>query len=104
MEMEQAHTTVNEAERALHSATERLAKAAHQAVDTLSVYGGQAEERVRESGAVASERSREFVDQVKRYVEDHPMAAIGIAAAVGFGIGMMLRHNGSAERPAAERQ
>lgn len=102
MEMEQAHTTVNEAERALHSATERLARAAHQAVDTLSAYGERAEERLRETGNVASDRSREFADQVKHYVEDHPMAAIGIAAAVGFTIGMMMRSNSAAEPPEIE--
>ena len=100
MAMEQAHTTVTEAEHQLHRATERLARAAHQAVDTFSQYSGRAEERLRESGQVASERSREVIDQVKQYVEDHPLAAIGIAAAVGFTVGMMMRDS----EPAIERQ
>lgn len=102
MEMEQAHTTVTDAERAVHSATERLAQAAHRAVDTLSDYGGRAEERLRESGTVARERSHEFLDEVQRYVEEHPMAAIGIAAAVGFTIGMMLRGHESGEHTTGE--
>lgn len=102
MEMEQAHTTVNEAERALHSATQRLAQAAHEAVDTLSAYVGRAEERLRESGTMASERSREIADQVKQYVEDHPLAAIGIAAGVGFALGMMLRNSASGEHREAQ--
>lgn len=93
MAMEEAHTTVSKAEHELHSATERLARAAHQAVDTLSEYGGRAEERLRESGQVATDRSRELIDQVRHYVEGHPMAAIGIAAAVGFTVGMLMRDN-----------
>ncbi|HEX7045656.1 MAG TPA: hypothetical protein VF203_13700 [Burkholderiales bacterium] len=95
--MEQTHATVDEAEHAVHSATARLAQAAHRAVDTLAEYGARAEQRLRDSGTAAgersrelTERSRELLDQVQRYIEDHPMAAIGIAAAVGFAIGMML--------------
>lgn len=91
MEMEQAHTAVDNAERALQSATERLARAAHQAVDTLSAYGGRAEERLRASSQTAGERSREVMDQVRQYVLDHPLAAIGIAAGVGFVFGAMMR-------------
>jgi len=97
MATEQAHATVDEAQHAVHLATARLAEAAHRAVDTLSEYGSRTEQRLRESGAAAgersrelAERSRELMDQVQRYVEDHPMVAIGIAAAVGFAIGMML--------------
>jgi ElaB/YqjD/DUF883 family membrane-anchored ribosome-binding protein len=97
--MEQAHATVSSAERELHSATERLAQAAHHAVDTLSEYGGRAEERLRSSGSAASERSRELVDQVTQYVEDHPLAAVGIAVAVGFAVGMMIRGGETSERP-----
>jgi ElaB/YqjD/DUF883 family membrane-anchored ribosome-binding protein len=98
MAMEQAHTAVSDAERALQSATERLARAAHQAVDTLSEYSGKAEERLRETSQVAGERSQEIVSQVRQYVEDHPMAAIGIAAAVGFTLGMLMRSGGSESR------
>lgn len=100
MAMEQAHTAVSEAERALQSATERLARAAHQAVDTLTEYSGKAEERLRDTTQAASERSQEVVGQVRQYVEDHPMAAIGIAAAVGFALGMMLRPSGAEKHPA----
>lgn len=104
MAMEQAHATVVSAERELHSATERLAQAAHRAVDTLSAYGGRAEERLRDTTTVATERSRAFMDQVQHYVEDHPLAAVGMAAAVGFAIGMMIRgsDSGAEYRPEAE--
>lgn len=102
MAMEQAHDAVSDAERALQSATERLARAAHQAVDTLSEYGGQAEERLRDTTQVATERSREMVDQVRRYVEDHPVAAIAIAAGVGLALGLLMRPAGSAPRASDE--
>lgn len=91
MATEQAHGAVDQAERALQSATERLAQAAHQAVDSLGEYGSRAEERIRDTTQVATERSQEVFGQVRRYVEEHPMAAIGIAVAVGFTVGMLLR-------------
>lgn len=97
MQMEQAHTAVDNAEQALQSATERLARAAHQAVDSLSEYSGRAEERLRTTTQVAGERSREIVDQVRQYVLDHPVAAIGIAAGVGFVLGMLMRPSGADE-------
>lgn len=102
MAMEQAHTAVSDAERALQSATERLAQAAHRAVDTLSEYSGKAEERIRDTTQVASERSQEIAQQVRQYVEDHPMAAIGIAAAVGFALGVLLRPSGGADSRSSE--
>jgi ElaB/YqjD/DUF883 family membrane-anchored ribosome-binding protein len=101
MEVEQsktAHSAVSEAERALQSATERLAQAAHQAVDSLSTYGERAEERVRDTADVATEKSRELIYQVRNYVEEHPLAAIGIAAAVGFACGMLMRSSDSSGR------
>lgn len=97
MQMEQAHSAVDSAEQALQSATERLARAAHQAVDTLTEYGGRAEERVRSTTQVAGERSREIMDQVRQYVMDHPMAAIGIAAGVGFVFGVLMRPSAADE-------
>lgn len=103
MALEQAHSTVTEAERQLHTATERLARAAHQAVDSLSEYGARAEKRLRESSTAAGERSRELIDQVTRYVDDHPLAAIGIAAAVGFTLGLLIRRNAPGEHYAPER-
>lgn len=103
MAMEQAHQAVSNAERVVQSATERLAEAAHQAVDTLSEYGGRAEERLRDTTEVASERSRELMEQVRRYVEDHPVAAIGIAAGVGLAVGVLLSPRGSSDRaPSSE--
>ncbi|MFL6624136.1 MAG: YqjD family protein [Sulfurifustaceae bacterium] len=95
--MEQAHTAVDNAEQALQSATERLARAAHQAVDTLSEYGGRAEDRLRSTTQVAGDRSREIMDQVREYVLEHPVAAIGIAAGVGFVLGMLVRPSGADE-------
>ena len=98
MEQQQAHAVVTDAERAVQSATERLARAAHQAVDTLSTYGGQAEERIRDTTEVATERSREIIEQVRDYVEQNPVAAIGIAVAVGFTVGLLMRAGDSQKR------
>jgi ElaB/YqjD/DUF883 family membrane-anchored ribosome-binding protein len=95
------HTAVSDAEHALQSATERLANAAHRAVDTLSEYSGRAEERLRDTTQGASERSREYIGQIREYVEEHPVAAIGIAVAIGFACGVLMRPRASSQ-PSSE--
>lgn len=82
---QQAHSAVSSAERAVQSATEQLAHTAHQTVDSLRDYSERAETHIRD----ATERSRKLIDQVSDYIEAHPMAALGIAAGVGFVLGAL---------------
>jgi ElaB/YqjD/DUF883 family membrane-anchored ribosome-binding protein len=89
MATEEAHEAVTSAERAVQTATERLARTAHEAVDTLSAYGERAEERLRDTGKTATERSRALIDEASAYVQQHPLAAVGIAVAVGFVVGAL---------------
>jgi ElaB/YqjD/DUF883 family membrane-anchored ribosome-binding protein len=90
--MEQAHTAVSNAERAVQSATETMTRVAHDAVETMRDYGERAEEQLRG----ATEQSREVIDKVSEYVEGHPMAALGIAAAVGFVLGALAGRRSTA--------
>jgi ElaB/YqjD/DUF883 family membrane-anchored ribosome-binding protein len=78
------------------STAEYAQKLAEQASSGLSRLGETAQERfgrVQEAAAQAasrlSERSRDLlnapaVDQVRTYVREHPVAAIGIAIAIGL--------------------
>lgn len=91
MATEQAHSAVSSAEEVALSATERLAQTAHQTVDALSEYGARAEEHLRETTRIAGEQSRELIDQIDAYINEHPMAAIGIAVGVGFLLGALAR-------------
>ena len=102
MNTEQVHDAVSDAERALQSATERLASAAHRAVDTFSDYSGRAEDRVRDTTRIASERSLEYLDQIRDYVEAHPVAAVGIAVAVGFAFGVLIRPSTPPREPSSD--
>ncbi|MBI3897090.1 MAG: hypothetical protein HY308_02205 [Gammaproteobacteria bacterium] len=98
MAIEQAHKAVSSAESALQSTTERVAEAAHDAVEALRGYGESAEEYLR----IAGENSRAYIDKASAYIEAHPMAAISIAAAIGFTLGALTSrppHNSETQMP-----
>jgi ElaB/YqjD/DUF883 family membrane-anchored ribosome-binding protein len=93
MEQAQAHKMVNGAEQAVQNATEKMTQAAHDTVETLREYGERAEEQLRDVG----ERGREIMDQVSEYIEGHPVAALGIAAAIGFVLGALAGRRSDTE-------
>lgn len=82
---QQAHNAVNGAEQAAKLSAEKVSRVAHDTVETVREYSERAEEQLRE----VSERSRELIDKVSDYIEAHPAAALGIAAAVGFVLGAL---------------
>lgn len=45
----------------------------------------------RERSQQASARSQEMMDEFTAYIHEHPVTAIGIAIAVGFVLGALLR-------------
>lgn len=67
-----------------HPATEKAADVLHSAVDKAAEKGAWAEEQIRKSGQQASQSSHELADDVKKYVNAHPFASLGIAVAAGF--------------------
>lgn len=69
----------------------RATQAAHDAIDSLGQRGAEAEERLRAAGTRASERGQEISEEVAAYVNKNPLASLGIAAAVGFVLGALLR-------------
>jgi ElaB/YqjD/DUF883 family membrane-anchored ribosome-binding protein len=82
--------------------TERAAAAAHETVDRIAERAERAERSVREQADAAEERARESaqrlwergadeLDRVRGFVDEHPVAALGIAFGVGVIVSSWLR-------------
>jgi ElaB/YqjD/DUF883 family membrane-anchored ribosome-binding protein len=83
-----------------HSAVDRVAQTAHDAIDRLAAKAGPAIERLRGSATTTGESLRaradqfgeleeQWVEQTRSYVRDNPLAAVGIAVAVGLLLGKL---------------
>ena len=94
--------TTAKSEANSHQTTEAMARTAHEAVDKVADSAAHAEERIRKAGAAAQEnlkagserarmKSSELTGEVREYVNDHPLAALGIAFAAGMFISAMMR-------------
>lgn len=75
----------------IHSATDKAAHALHNAVDKMAEKGAWAEAQIRKSGQQASESSHEIADEMKQYVQSHPLASLGMAVAAGFILASLLK-------------
>jgi ElaB/YqjD/DUF883 family membrane-anchored ribosome-binding protein len=69
-----------------HEAGETVREARHRATDSVEAARERLEKLERDVGA----RAREAADDAHRYVRENPWQAIGIAAAVGVVIGLVL--------------
>ncbi len=85
-----------------HRATEQVAQKAHEAVDRIAAQVERAEERIRtaasqaegtlkESRDKAKVRANEVTDEVTSYMQQHPIAALGIAFGAGVLVAALLR-------------
>lgn len=85
------HPSTNRATEAAHSAVDRAASTAATAEDKLREAAETARVRARETGERLQHRSGELASQTRRYVDDHPLASLGIAFAAGLVISSLLR-------------
>lgn len=65
-------------------AVERMASGAHQAVDSIAGAANEAVDTLSEKGGKLRDMQTRLVDNCSGYVQEHPMASIGIAIATGF--------------------
>jgi ElaB/YqjD/DUF883 family membrane-anchored ribosome-binding protein len=70
---------------------DRLAQGAHQAVDRATSMASSMTERVGQKGEELMELKDNWVEGAAEYVREHPIAALGIAAAAGYLFSMITR-------------
>lgn len=82
--------------RQLDEVSHQLANLASRSVDELGETVGDYAEEVggaaREKWDAARQRAKHFGRQGREYVEDHPWQSMGMAVAVGFLAGFLLKH------------
>ncbi|GBG15036.1 uncharacterized protein NMK_2637 [Novimethylophilus kurashikiensis] len=71
-------------------AVERMAAGAHSAVDSIAGAANEAVESLSVKGGQLKDMQSRIVDSSCAYVQEHPMAAIGIAVASGFLLSRLL--------------
>lgn len=59
--------------------------------DTLNERAGQYRERANQVWSDTTGRARTFSEDSEEYIRENPLQAIGIALAVGFVLGVILR-------------
>lgn len=67
-----------------HGTVDRLASGAHRAVDKIVDAAGSAATTFSQRREQVTVASSELADDVRNYVQQNPLASIGIAAAIGF--------------------
>jgi ElaB/YqjD/DUF883 family membrane-anchored ribosome-binding protein len=91
----QAHDAVDAAaakatERAV-PAIDRAARAAHDTVDKLARAAGPAADWLNQSAEQLKQQQQQIADGCRAYVRQRPLVAIGVALAVGYLAGRLVR-------------
>jgi ElaB/YqjD/DUF883 family membrane-anchored ribosome-binding protein len=73
-----------ETTRTLDKNIDRLSQGAHHAVDRASSAASSMAERAAQKGEEIWEMKDNWVEGARDYVREHPIAALGIAAAAGY--------------------
>lgn len=92
-------TSTNGAAHRAHAGTDSAARIAHDFIDRVAGIAQQSEERIRQAGETAEESLKQSLDiarnksatvqaSVTGFVQQHPLAALGIA----FGAGVLLSY------------
>lgn len=74
-----------------NSRLDRLSDTAHETVDRFSTAASQAAERLSAKSEELLAAKDELVETTRSYVKEHPIAAVGIALAVGMVLSRILR-------------
>ena len=79
-----AHDAIDKVSDAARPVVDRIALGAHQTVDKIASAAGQAADTLGAKGQQLRNAQVRAMEQCRGYVRDHPVAALGIAAAAGF--------------------
>ncbi len=80
-----------ETTRSTEKNVERATTRAHEAVDRVAQTASAYAERFGEKAEEWLEMKDNWVEGAREYVREHPVAALGIAAAAGYILSMLLR-------------
>jgi ElaB/YqjD/DUF883 family membrane-anchored ribosome-binding protein len=70
---------------------ERASSTAHEAVDRVAQTASAYAERFGEQAEALLEMKDNWVEGAREYVREHPIAALGMAAAAGYVLHMLTR-------------
>jgi len=70
---------------------DRVSESAHQYVDRAASVASNAADRVAEKADEWLEMKDDWVEGARDYVREHPIAALGIAAAAGYLLSILMR-------------
>ncbi|MEP7181984.1 MAG: DUF883 C-terminal domain-containing protein [Betaproteobacteria bacterium] len=85
------HRAIDKASGAARPAVDRIAAGVHETVDNIAVSATRAAETLDvKSGQVRDAQAR-FTENCRVRIQEDPLASLGIAAAVGFLLGYLLR-------------
>ena len=88
--MDDLRTVVSDAEALLAATAHDASDRAREARDRATGSVEQARKRLEDLERDVKARARAVADDANRYVEDNPWQSIGVAAAVGVVIGLLL--------------
>lgn len=70
---------------------DRMSDTAHQYVDRAANAASQAAEHIGEKTDEWMQMKDDWVEGAREYVREHPVAALGMAAAAGYLLSMLMR-------------
>jgi len=93
-----AHATVDKIAGAARPAVDKLADSAHQAVDKMTSLASTAADTFQQKRVQLNTAGAELADNARTYVRANPIAAVGIAAAVGFILSRVMKSRRTVHR------
>ena len=72
---------------------DRLSQTAHQAVDRAASAASAYAERFGDKGEELMQMPQDWLETAREYVRDNPLQAIGMAAAAGYLLSILMRRS-----------
>ena len=85
-----AHEKIDQAQQAAHPRVDRAAANAHEMVDRVAGAATQAAETLGVKGEQIKTAQDKIVEGAREYMNEHPVATLGAAVAVGFVLSRLL--------------
>lgn len=79
-----AHKAIDRASETVHPAVDRMASGAHQTVDRIAGAASQAAGTFDLKSEQLMDAQARLTDNCRGYIQENPLASLGIAVAAGF--------------------